>query len=185
MPFRSAKPDLSVPAQKAYKEYELYLTNELDLRPPTVRNYLSDAQQFMTWFEKQHHQHFTLDIVATPTLTTYRDYLQQDLQQKTLSKLQHEIIPEASDVVFVSVRTKGILTTYAIGLIKQKYTERAGLDIHFHDSRHRFEYRMAAKSTPLHRLAQIMGHDSLNTIMVYVQATQHDLQQEVEDIAWR
>jgi integrase/recombinase XerC len=43
---------------------------------------------------------------------------------------------------------------------------------------------MLSKSTPLHRLAQIMGHDSLDTTMIYVQATQHDLQQEVEDIAW-
>jgi integrase/recombinase XerC len=58
-----------------------------------------------------------------------------------------------------------------------------GLDIHPHDLRHRFGYRMA-KSTPLHRLAQIMGHDSLDTTMIYVQATQHDLLKEVEDIAW-
>jgi integrase/recombinase XerD len=52
-----------------------------------------------------------------------------------------------------------------------------------HDLRHRFGYRMAEK-VPLHRLAQIMGHDSLDTTMVYVRGTQGDLQQAVEEIAW-
>ncbi len=37
---------------------------------------------------------------------------------------------------------------------------------------------------PLHRLAQIMGHDSLNTTMGYVRGTKADLQKEVEKIAW-
>jgi len=302
MSVRSAKPDLSALAQKAYKQYEHYLTTELDLRPATVRNYLSDVQQFMAWFEKQHDQSFALDAVATPTLTAYRDYLKHDLKRKpttinrylvslkryfswasqteqiqrnpadpvklvtetttapeqisdtqetklmaaverennqrditmitlmlhtglrvsevcdlkwehvvlqprsgylkiwgkrqkyrevplnstarkTLSELQFEQNPQADDVVFVSVRTKGKLTPRAIGFIVKKYAKRAEIDIHPHDLRHRFGYRMA-KSTPLHRLAQIMGHDSLDTTMIYIKATQHDLQQEVEDIAW-
>jgi integrase/recombinase XerD len=302
MPVRSPKPDLSAPAQNAYKAYEHYLMTELDVRPATVRNYLSDVQQFMAWFETQQNQSFTLDSVATPTLTAYRDYLKYDLKRKpttinrylvslkryfswasqteqiqrnpadpvklvdetttapeqisdvqeaqlvaaverennqrditmitlmlhtglrvsevcnlkwehvvlqprsgylkiwgkrqkyrevplnstarkTLSDLQFEQNPEADDVVFVSVRTKGKLTPRAIGFIVKKYAKRAEIDIHPHDLRHRFGYRMA-KSTPLHRLAQIMGHDSLDTTMLYVKATQQDLQQEVEDIAW-
>ncbi len=56
-------------------------------------------------------------------------------------------------------------------------------DLSCHDLRHRFGYRMAEK-VPLHRLAQIMGHDSLDTTMVYVRGTQGDLQQVVEEIAW-
>ena len=302
MPVRSAKPDLSASAQRAYEEYEHHLTTELDLRPATIRNYLSDVQQFMAWFEKQHDQSFALGAVATPTLTAYREYLKHELRRKpttinrylvslkryfswasqteqiqrnpadpvklvnetttapeqisdtqetklmatverennqrditlitlmlhtglrvsevcnlkwehvvlqprsgylkiwgkrqkyrevplnstarkTLSELQFEQNPETHDVVFVSVRTKGKLTPRAIGFIVKKYAKRAEIDIHPHDLRHRFGYRMA-KSTPLHRLAQIMGHDSLDTTMIYVKATQHDLQQEVEDIAW-
>jgi site-specific recombinase XerD len=50
-------------------------------------------------------------------------------------------------------------------------------------TRHRFGYRMA-ESVPLHRLAQIMGHDSLDTTKLYIQGTKHDLQQAVETIAW-
>ncbi len=41
-----------------------------------------------------------------------------------------------------------------------------------------------AQVVPLHRLAQIMGHDSLDTTMIYIQSTKADLQQAVEQIAW-
>lgn len=41
-----------------------------------------------------------------------------------------------------------------------------------------------AQTVPLHRLAQIMGHDSLDTTLLYIKATASDLQQEVEKIAW-
>ncbi len=37
---------------------------------------------------------------------------------------------------------------------------------------------------PLHRLAQVMGHDSLDTMLRYVRDAQQDLQQAVETIAW-
>jgi integrase/recombinase XerC len=57
------------------------------------------------------------------------------------------------------------------------------LNLRPHDLRHRFGYRMAQK-VPLHRLAQIMGHDSLNTTLIYIQGTLSDLQQAVESIAW-
>jgi integrase/recombinase XerD len=58
----------------------------------------------------------------------------------------------------------------------KKYAGRANLqDVSPHDLRHRFGYRMAT-SVPLHRLAQVMGHDSLDTTMLYIQATPQDLQ---------
>jgi integrase/recombinase XerD len=67
----------------------------------------------------------------------------------------------------------------------QKYAERAHVrNVSPHALRHRFGYRMAA-SVPLHRLAQLMGHDSLDTTMRYVQVTTHELQQDIERIAWR
>ena len=66
----------------------------------------------------------------------------------------------------------------------KRYAALARLtDVSPHDLRHRFGYRMAA-SVPLHRLAQIMGHDSLDTTLLYVRGTKADLQREVEKIAW-
>jgi integrase/recombinase XerC len=71
-----------------------------------------------------------------------------------------------------------------VSRIYAKYAKQAGvMNLRLHDLRHRFGYRMAER-TPLHRLAQIMGHDSLDTTMLYVKGTQQDLQQAVETIAW-
>lgn len=94
-------------------------------------------------------------------------------------------LPEDSAYLFPSEKTGGRLGERALRYIFQKYMHFANLEgFSAHDLRHRFGYVMAER-TPLHRLAQIMGHDSLDTTMIYVQATQADLQAEVEKIAWK
>lgn len=93
-------------------------------------------------------------------------------------------LPSDSVSLFPSGKTKAALSERALGYIVRKYAERAKLvDVSPHDLRHRFGYRMA-EFVPLHRLAQIMGHDSLDTTRLYIQGTKHDLQQAVETIAW-
>jgi integrase/recombinase XerD len=86
--------------------------------------------------------------------------------------------------LFLSEKRHAQLTERGLGYLVKKYTERAKLhDVSPHDLRHRFGYRMA-ESAPLHRLAQLMGHDSLDTTMIYIQGTRNDLQRDVEKIAW-
>jgi integrase/recombinase XerD len=76
------------------------------------------------------------------------------------------------------------ITDRALGYVVAKYAALAKVeDVSPQDLRHRFGYVMAER-VPLHRLAQIMGHDSLDTTMVYVKGTQVDLQRAVEEIAW-
>jgi integrase/recombinase XerD len=71
-----------------------------------------------------------------------------------------------------------------LGHLVTKYATQAQVaDLSPHDLRHRFGYRMA-EVVPLHRLAQIMGHDSPDTTMLYIRGTKQDLQQDVEKIAW-
>jgi len=78
----------------------------------------------------------------------------------------------------------GLLGERALVYIISKYAGQARVaDVSPHDLRHRFGYRMAG-TVPLHRLAQLMGHDSLDTTLRYVRGTQQDLQQAVETIAW-
>lgn len=105
----------------------------------------------------------------------------------TARKVLEEYLPTLPpDTVFLfpSGKTKDALSERALGYIVKKYARMAKLtDVSPHDLRHRFGYRMA-ESVPLHRLAQIMGHDSLDTTKLYVQGTKHDLQQAVETIAW-
>lgn len=86
--------------------------------------------------------------------------------------------------LFPSGKTKQALSERALGYVVKKYASVAKLpDVSPHDLRHRFGYRMA-ETVPLHRLAQIMGHDSLDTTKLYIQGTKRDLQQAVETIAW-
>jgi integrase/recombinase XerC len=93
------------------------------------------------------------------------------------------VAPDAP-ALFCSQKTGAMLTERALGYLIAKYARLAKVtDVSPHDLRHRFGYRMAA-TVPLHRLAQLMGHDSLDTTLIYVQATEQDLQQEVEKIAW-
>lgn len=89
------------------------------------------------------------------------------------------------DWLFISRKTKSAITTRALGYLVSKYARIAGVDdVSPHDLRHRFGYRIA-ETVPLYRLAQIMGHDSLDTTMVYVRGTSEDLQRDVEQIAWQ
>jgi integrase/recombinase XerD len=93
-------------------------------------------------------------------------------------------LPKESTCLFPSEKTHAALTERALGHLIKKYATRANLaDVSPHDLRHRFGYRMA-KVVPLHRLAQIMGHDSLDSTLLYIQATKQDLQHDVEKIAW-
>ncbi len=105
----------------------------------------------------------------------------------TACRVLEEYLPTLSaDTVFLfpSGKTKHALSERALGYIVKKYATHAKLaDMSPHDLRHRFGYRMA-QSVPLHRLAQIMGHDSLDTTTLYIQGTKQDLQQAVETIAW-
>lgn len=105
----------------------------------------------------------------------------------TARKVLEEYLPTLpADTVFLfpSGKTRGTLSERALGYIIKKYASSAKLpDVSPHDLRHRFGYRMA-ESVPLHRLAQIMGHDSLDTTRLYIQGTKQDLQQAVETIAW-
>lgn len=93
-------------------------------------------------------------------------------------------LPPDATYLFPSGKTGEALTERALGHLVKKYAVAAHLtDVSPHDLRHRFGYRMA-ESVPLHRLAQIMGHDSLDTTMIYIRGTRSDLQKEVEKIAW-
>ncbi len=104
-----------------------------------------------------------------------------------------EELPEDPSWLFLSRkgRTNGNgekeaqpITVRGLAYVVKRYADLARVeDLSCHDLRHRFGYRMAER-VPLHRLAQIMGHDSLDTTMVYVRGTQGDLQNAVEKIAW-
>jgi len=113
----------------------------------------------------------------------YREVPLNSTMREALTLYLATIAPDAP-ALFCSQKTGEMLTERALGYLIAKYAGLAKVtDVSPHDLRHRFGYRMAA-TVPLHRLAQLMGHDSLDTTLIYVQGTKQDLQQEVEKIAW-
>lgn len=91
--------------------------------------------------------------------------------EKYMPVLQNNIA-----ILFPSEKTGERLSERGLRHFIQKYMKMAKLEgLSAHDLRHRFGYVMA-ENTPLHRLAQIMGHESLDTTMIYVNATRADLQ---------
>jgi integrase/recombinase XerD len=115
---------------------------------------------------------------------TYRDVPLNATARKMLEEYL-PTLPLDAAFLFPSGKTKEALSERALGYIVKEYARVAKLpDVSPHDLRHRFGYRMA-ESVPLPRLAQIMGHGSLDTTKLYLQGTKHDLQQAVETIAWR
>ncbi|MEK3723510.1 tyrosine-type recombinase/integrase [Paenibacillus sp. FSL H8-0034] len=89
-------------------------------------------------------------------------------------------LPPDSPYLFPSEKTGDRLTERALRHLIQKYMKAARLEgLSSHDLRHRFGYVMA-ENTPLQRLAQIMGHGSMSTTMIYVKANRADLPSEVE-----
>jgi integrase/recombinase XerD len=77
--------------------------------------------------------------------------------------------------LFRSEKRHTPLTERGLGYLIKKYASRANVrNRSSHGLRHRFGYRMAV-SVPLHQLAQLMGHDSLDMALIYAQGTKNDL----------
>ncbi|HEU5383118.1 MAG TPA: tyrosine-type recombinase/integrase [Ktedonobacteraceae bacterium] len=132
------------------------------------------AQELCTLTRQLLHLGKRKKVREVPLNTTARLALNQYL----------ETLPPEEQYLFPSEKTHRALTGRALGHLVTKYATRARVpDLSPYDLRHRFGYRMA-EVVPLHRLAQIMGHDSLDTTMLYVRGTKQDLQQDVEKIAW-
>ncbi|GCE15640.1 tyrosine-type recombinase/integrase [Tengunoibacter tsumagoiensis] len=93
------------------------------------------------------------NVREVPLNTTARSILNQYL----------ETLCQDCQYLFPSEKTHRSLTGRALGHLVTKYATQAQIAaLSPHDLRHRFGYRMA-EFVSRHRLAQIMGHDSLDT----------------------
>jgi integrase/recombinase XerD len=142
------------------------------------------AQELCTLTRQQIHlnkRNGTLRIIGKRRKV--RDVPLNATARSKLNEYLATLSPECQ-YLFPSEKTQRPLTGRALGHLITKYARAAHVtDVSPHDLRHRFGYRMA-EVVPLHRLAQIMGHDSLDTTLLYIRGTKQDLQQDVERIAW-
>ncbi len=168
---RQANPHLSSPGECALAQYQQTLREQEDLTPASVRNYLSDVRHFMAWYEQREAERathaqggsgFHPQAITIPALTRYRTYLQTIQRQKPASVNRSLISVKR---YFGWARQNQRITYDPSAAVKLVGQEDAA-------PRH------------LHRLAQIMGHDSLDTTKLYIQGTKQDLQQAVKTIAW-
>ncbi|MDP9317450.1 MAG: site-specific integrase [Chloroflexota bacterium] len=126
--------------------------------------------------KRNKYREVPLNGTVRAVLTEYLPTLPSDATWLFVSNKQ-ETRPDGS-------KQPAPLTERGLGYLVAKYARLAKIEnLSPHDLRHRFGYRMA-QTVPLHRLAQIMGHDSLDTTTIYVQGTKQALQQAVEAIAW-
>lgn len=94
-------------------------------------------------------------------------------------------LPQDTVYLFPSAKTGEAIGERMVQLIVKKYAAMAKIkDLSPHDLRHRFGYRLAEAHTPIHRIAQLMGHDSYNTTLIYIKGTEADLQLAVEKLAY-
>lgn len=101
-----------------------------------------------------------------------------------LSELASVVEAAPGQFVFRSEKGGG-LTERGLRYVVAKYTQIARLeDVSPHDLRHRFGYRLAKTGTPLQEIAQLMGHDSTDTTLLYTKATGADLEARVARLAW-
>lgn len=116
------------------------------------------------------HREISLNIAARAALLVYDSSLQKPSNDTTS--------------LFLSKKRHTQLTEQGLGYLIKKYVTRAQVnDVSLHNLCHRFGYRMA-QFVPLHRLAQLMRHDFLDTTMLYVRGAKSDMQQAVETITW-
>jgi integrase/recombinase XerC len=144
---------------------------------PTHVKIAKRSGRLEVWGKRGKHREVPLNSTAREAFTEWMAELPQDAPCLFPSRKKGEKSGDGD-------KELKPISDRALGYVVAKHARLARVeDVSPHDLRHRFGYEMA-KRVPLHRLAQIMGHDSLDTTMVYVKGTQGDLQRAVEEIAW-
>jgi site-specific recombinase XerD len=147
--------------------YRTYLQTTLWLKPSSINRALMSLKRYFAWAVRAQVIQYDPTSTVKFILSTYL-----------------ETLPKGRIYLFPSEKTQAALTERALGHLITKYAQAAHMvDVSPHDLRHRFGYCMA-EVVPLYRLAQIMGHDSLDTTLLYIRGTKQDLQHDVEKIAW-
>lgn len=91
--------------------------------------------------------------------------------------------PNDSDAVFIGER--GALTYHGVRAICSKYAAISGVRFTAHRLRHSFAHRFLAQTNnDLVALAQILGHESLNTTSLYTKRGQDELQQKIDGLRY-
>lgn len=91
--------------------------------------------------------------------------------------------PTDAQAVFIGER--GPLTDDGVRAICSRYAAITGVKFTPHTLRHTFAHRfLATSNNDIVALAQVLGHESLNTTAIYTKRSQEELQQRVDDMRY-
>lgn len=102
--------------------------------------------------------------------------------RRALSQYLESRPPSESQAVFLGER--GPLTEDGIRAICVKYAACSGVFFTPHTLRHTFAHRFLDQGGDLAALAQIMGHENVNTTALYTRRSQDDLSRMTEDLRY-
>lgn len=91
--------------------------------------------------------------------------------------------PSDSEAVFIGER--GPMTYHGVRAICSKYSAISGVTFSAHTLRHSFAHRFLQQTNnDLVALAQILGHENLNTTAIYTKRGQDELQQKIDGLRY-
>ena len=92
-----------------------------------------------------------------------------------------ESCPRGDGFLFPGRDGKGHLTSKAAALLVVRLRIRAGVaeSVSPHQLRHTYAHRLVSRGVPLERVAELMGHSSLDTTRIYVALTPEELAADV------
>lgn len=68
------------------EDFQTYLETECDLSGATLKAYITDLRDFIKWYEVWNGRSFQPADIATPTITSYRDQLQERLKPASVNR---------------------------------------------------------------------------------------------------
>lgn len=102
--------------------------------------------------------------------------------RRTLAQYLEYRPPSDSQVIFIGER--GPLTEDGVRAICAKYSACSGVTFTPHTLRHTFAHRFLDNGGDLASLAQILGHENLNTTAIYTKRTQDELARMSENLRY-
>lgn len=160
--------------------YRAYLQTTLWLKPATVNRALMSLKRYFAWITKSGIMQFnpTSTLKFIPKEASIPRHLSDDEESALVAAVNATGTQRDQTIITLLLHT-GLRAQELCTLTRQQV----------HPGKRNGMLRIIGKrkkvrDVPLHRLAQIMGHDSLDTTMLYIRGTKQDLQQDVEKIAW-
>lgn len=109
--------------------------------------------------------------------------LNKDVREAITNYL--EVRKAKNDDYYLLQGQRGAMTRKAIDIILKQYGSRLNIDISAHAFRHTLAYKLVTnKDISITTIQAILGHEKLETTMIYTQTLNKDKEKALENIEW-